>query len=70
MWWGQMVKYPVQTIIGGTLLLALAFSLSDGSSTETQKSAALIECRAALPASINQSDALPEEHCFQRQAKK
>ena len=27
----RYVKYPVQSVIGGTLLLTLAFSLSDGS---------------------------------------
>ena len=36
-----MVKYPIQCMIGGTLLLTLAFSLNDGSGAQESASSKL-----------------------------
>ena len=64
-----MVKYPVQSIIAGTLLLGLAFSLNDGSSAETRKNVALVACHNES-AWAKGSDSLQPERCLQVAAKK
>ena len=65
-----MVKYPVQSIIAGTLLLGLAFSLNDGSSAETQKNVALVACHGESGSVSEGSYSLQPERCLQLEAKK
>jgi hypothetical protein len=65
-----MVKYPVQSTIGGTLLLGLAFSLNDGSSAQTQKSTALATCQNRVEFGTTRGEILLEDHCFELEAKK
>lgn len=65
-----MVKYPVQSTIGGTLLLGLAFSLNDGSSAETQKNIALATCQTPAGSGSDRGGIPPQDDCFEREAKK
>ena len=65
-----MVKYPVQSIIAGTLLLGLAFSLNDGSSTQNQKNVALVACHNDLASGSDGGDSLRLARCLQLEAKK
>ena len=65
-----MVKYPVQSIIGGTLLLGLALSLNDGSSADTQKNVALVGCHNDLASGSDGDGPRQPERCLQLEAKK
>ena len=70
-----MVKYPLQSMLGGTLLLTLAFTLNDGSAAQSE--ANLHRVRLACdsqpkrlgPAS-DLLDSAPVEHCLQHASKK
>jgi len=70
-----MVKYPLQSMLGGTLLLTLAFALDDG--TAAQSEANLHRVRLACDtqpkrhgAASDLLDSAPLEHCLQRAPKK
>ena len=67
-----MVKYPVQSVLGGTLLLGLAFSLNDGSAVETQKTAAITRCQPQAGESFGpqQVESLSKDGCVHLAAKK
>ena len=71
----KYIKYPVQSVIGGTLLLTLAFSLSDGSVAQ-RESAAKIGLRAgcdinSVTRTAPERDiALVWDACLVREAKK
>jgi len=70
-----MVKYPLQSMIGGTLLLTLAFSLNDGSAAqrETHLDRIRLACDS-LPDSPHAApdflDSKPVPHCLQHESKK
>ena len=70
-----MVKYPAQTLIGGTLLLGLAFSLSDGSVAQKESSpdsgsrTACVQIPARDPASF-QVHSAGGDPCLVQEAKK
>jgi hypothetical protein len=53
-----MVKYPLQSMIGGTLLLTLAFSLNDGSAAQSE--ANLDRVRLACDSLPDRPNAAPE----------
>lgn len=70
-----MVKYPLQSMIGGTLLLTLAFSLNDGSvaQSETDLHRVRLACdslpdrQSSAPYSLYSTHVL---HCVQPDSKK
>jgi hypothetical protein len=70
-----MVKYPVQCMIGGTLLLTLAFSLDDGSVAQNDSSSKLsdrIACGgpSAPPVPSLRGEGGVGDGCLGREAKK
>jgi hypothetical protein len=75
LWSGLMVKYPLQCIVGGTLLLTLAFSLNDGSAAqnETRFSSALRVACDIVPVRAGESVRLSGhsgDDCFVADSKK
>ena len=56
-----MVKYPVQMLIGGTLLLTLAVSLNDGSEAQTGNATQLSLQVSCPTASDRRSSAVRSE---------
>ena len=48
-----MAKYPLQSMLGGTLLVALAFSLNDGSQAKSEPQLQTIRLAC---------DSLPDRH--------
>ncbi len=70
-----MVKYPMQSLIGGTLLLTLAVSLGDGSAAQKEtsvRSVVRVAC-GSLPVPYNQPTGVvdrPEISCFRADTKK
>jgi hypothetical protein len=70
-----MVKYPLQSMIGGTLLLTLAFSLNDGSPAQSETN--LHNIRLACDSQPDGHglaaeflDSTPVQHCVQHDSKK
>jgi hypothetical protein len=70
-----MVKYPLQSIVGGTLLLTLAFSLNDGSQAKSEPNLQNIRLACdSLPdrqgAAPDFQVSLPVQGCAEHQLKK
>ena len=72
-----MVKYPVQSMIGGTLLLTLAFSLNDGSGSAVQSETDPHRVRLACDSLPHRDSSAPDFldptpvlRCIQHDAKK
>jgi hypothetical protein len=70
-----MVKYPLQSMVGGTLLLTVAFSLNDGppAKSETNLQNIRLACDS-LPDRHGPerefADATPVQRCMQDKSKK
>jgi hypothetical protein len=70
-----MVKYPLQSMLGGTLLLTLAFSLNDGSQAKSESNLQNIRLACeSLPdrhgPGLDFHDSTQVQYCDQYESKK